>query len=122
MPGNLNVGVVNATQLLENNVGMFGVGQTWQDVLSSRSLNTVYTNTTGKTIFVAVTVISGSTWNTFSAFVNGVQIASTCPHTEAGVSLFDCLFFPVGAGQTYKVTMPVNGGTSGSVATWTEFK
>ena len=33
---------------------LLGINQTWQDVTASRSLNTTYTNTTGRTIVVAV--------------------------------------------------------------------
>lgn len=33
----------------------FGIGQTWQNVTSSRSIGTTYTNTTGKPIMIAVT-------------------------------------------------------------------
>jgi hypothetical protein len=32
-----------------------GVGQTWQNVKSSRALNTTYTNTTGRSIMVSAT-------------------------------------------------------------------
>lgn len=33
----------------------FGIGQTWQDVTTSRALATTYTNTTDKPIFIVVT-------------------------------------------------------------------
>jgi hypothetical protein len=40
-----------------------GVGQTWQDMTSSRAFNTTYQNTTGRPIFIGVsaTVAGGST-------------------------------------------------------------
>jgi hypothetical protein len=38
-----------------------GVGQTWQDVLSSRAKDTNYTNTTGKPIFVVVANTTSTT-------------------------------------------------------------
>ena len=49
-----------------------GVGQTWQNVTSSRALGTTYTNSTGKPIQVSVTVELGGvgTSNTH-LFVNG---------------------------------------------------
>lgn len=38
-----------------------GVGQTWQDMTSSRSLNTTYQNTTGRPIFIGVSAtVAGS--------------------------------------------------------------
>jgi len=39
---------------VDDNSGGFGVGQTWQDVSSSRSHSTSYQNTTGKGIFVYI--------------------------------------------------------------------
>ena len=38
---------------------MLGVGQTWQDVTSTRSVGTTYTNTTGKPIQVSVYGVMG---------------------------------------------------------------
>lgn len=51
-----------------------GVGQTWQDVSSSRSFGTSYTNSTGKPIFVQV--MMGNTSNTTTSYltVGGVII------------------------------------------------
>jgi hypothetical protein len=37
-----------------------GVGQTWQNVTASRALGTTYTNTTGKPIMVAITLVQTS--------------------------------------------------------------
>jgi hypothetical protein len=37
-----------------------GVGQTWQDVTSSRAINTDYTNSTGKPIMVAINFNTGT--------------------------------------------------------------
>ena len=37
---------------------VFGVGQSWQDVTSSRAINTVYTNSTGKPIIVNIAWLS----------------------------------------------------------------
>ena len=34
----------------------FGVGQTWQDVTGSRSKNTTYTNTTGRSIYLKMVI------------------------------------------------------------------
>lgn len=50
----------------------FGVGQTWQDVTSSRSFDITYTNTTGRPIQVAVTSGGGSSG--FRAYINGIEI------------------------------------------------
>ena len=49
-----------------------GVGQTWQDVTSSRSFGITYTNNTGRPIQVAVTSGGGS--SNFRAYINGIEI------------------------------------------------
>lgn len=49
-----------------------GVGQTWQDVTSSRSFGITYTNNTGRPIQVAVTSGGGSSG--FRAYINGIEI------------------------------------------------
>ena len=42
-----------------------GVGQTWQDMTSSRAVNVTYQNTTGRPIFIGLsaTVSNGKTWS-----------------------------------------------------------
>jgi len=48
-----------------------GVGQTWQDVTASRAISTTYTNSTGRTIVVNVTLHNGSTTsNLESGYIN----------------------------------------------------
>ena len=53
-----------AAEAVVQNQGL-GVGQTWQDMTSSRAFNTTYQNTTGKPIFIGVsaTVANGGTMN-----------------------------------------------------------
>jgi hypothetical protein len=61
-----------------------GVGQTLTNVVGSRALNTTYTNSTGRPIFVSVTTamangsplqvtVAGFTFNATSGFTNGAQ-------------------------------------------------
>jgi hypothetical protein len=81
---------------------IIGVGQTWQDVASSRSSNgTTYTNTTGKPISVAFTPGGGATLNV-TYRVNGAVIASTY------ISSANAIYFPfsfiVPSGSTYSIT------------------
>ena len=70
-----------------------GVGQTWQNVTSSRALGTTYTNSTGKPIQVSVTAELGGvgTSNTH-LFVNGGVVI-------LGWQLFSIVVPPL---QTYK--------------------
>lgn len=53
----------------------FGIGQTYQDVTASRVLGTTYTNTTGKDIWVSVSV-GINAGATMSAYVNGSQVCN----------------------------------------------
>jgi len=79
-----------------------GVDQTWQDVTSSRSSGTTYTNTTGKPIMV--NILSGTAGNTTvsaTATVGGTTftlIYDNTPSTARGTGSF---IVPVGA--TYSV-------------------
>lgn len=52
----------------------FGVGQTWQDVKSSRSSGTTYTNNTGRAIEVFITILPTSNTDVHSVIVGGVSI------------------------------------------------
>lgn len=90
---------------------MFGVGQTWQDVTASRSLNTTYINTDPKARYVAVSC-SGTNASIF-ATVAGVDL----PHQNIGNSLTTTVgaYFVVPPGATYKVA----GGT---LSKWAELK
>ena len=67
-----DTGSVSQT-MLATAVVPVGVGQTWQNVLSSRAFGTTYTNSTGRPIMVSV---SASTLNTASWLVTvaGVTI------------------------------------------------
>ena len=51
-----------AAEAVVQNQGL-GVGQTWQDMTSSRALNTTYQNTTGRPIFISLsgTISNGKT-------------------------------------------------------------
>lgn len=89
-----------------------GAGQTWQNVTSSRSSGTTYTNTTNSPIAVSV---SQSSSGDFDATVNGVSIIDS--YSWGNFSDPDnrfSLFFIVPAGQSYVVT--------GSIILWTELR
>ncbi len=59
-----------------------GVGQTWQDVTASRSMNVTYTNSTGKPIIVSVslTSISNNVWISVNsgAFTSRSVLGTSC--------------------------------------------
>jgi hypothetical protein len=90
----------------------FGVGQTLTDVTASRAINTVYTNTTGKPIFVAI----GKTNQTsdMRLNVNGVQFGYASGSNEDSQSI--TLYAIVPSGATYGTV-----GLSGFVF-WSELR
>lgn len=89
-----------------------GVGQTPNDVTASRAINTVYTNTTGKPIFVAI----GKTNQTsdMRLNVNGVQFGYASGSNEDSQS--KTLYAIVPSGATYGTV-----GLSGFVF-WSELR
>lgn len=81
--------------------GGIGIGQTWQDVLSSRALGTTYTNSTGKPIvmYASSTTIGASTGN-FKMTIGGVDLpcvySSSSNTTWVGTAIV-----PVGATYSF---------------------
>jgi len=96
-------GLTTAAVSLPSNTG-FGNGQTWQTGLG-RSINTTYTNTTGRSIMVAVTA-SGAGGGTF--LVGGISIL------VAGSG--DAVTFIVENGMTYRYN------SSFGPPVWTELR
>lgn len=89
-----------------------GVGQTWQDVKSSRAAGTVYTNTTGRAIMVGVSTAQVAQ-NTTLITVGGVVIGRLSEETTAERST---AFFLVPGGATYSVS---SGNT---IDVWVELR
>ena len=90
-----------------------GVGQSWQDVLSNRALNTNYTNTTGKPILISYTGYIGGSQGTIIAKVDGINVAQTSAR-DSGLN--GNLSFIVPNGSTYSII-----GAQNNVA-WTELR
>ena len=89
-----------------------GVGQTWQDVASSRSVNTDYTNNTGRPIAVSVRmqqVGSGSA----TLVVDGVTIAG---EQQSGVTGSQTIGGIIPNGAVYRVN------SSNNIANWAELR
>ena len=82
---------------------MLGVGQTWQNVLSVRSINTDYINNTGRPI--QVSIWQGADTGP-SLIVDGVTVASI-DGTSGSVGVQATAIVP--SGSTYRVTALVNG-------------
>lgn len=90
-----------------------GVGQTWQDVRGSRVAGTTYTNTTGRTIMVAISLIdAGAGGSSFE--VSGVRIEFG-DFPSSGMSSALSMIVPNGA--TYRLNM-----SGASITSWAELR
>lgn len=91
-----------------------GMGQTWQDVIGSRVAGTTYTNTTGRTITLAITAANTTTQNYLT--VSGVSVIGFTP-IESG-SITSGVICPVPNGGTYSVP----SGTGLILISWKELR
>lgn len=81
-----------------------GVGQSWNNVTSSRSEGVTYTNTTGRPILVNVSVQSGTVDGIAKLLVNGNDVVSlSWNHNLGSISTGMLLSAVVGAGESYRV-------------------
>ena len=98
------------TQLASTGLG--GSAQTWQNLTSSRAINTTYTNSTGKPIMISIVVANSSTSVTVT--IDGV-VAKLSP--AGGSSAFsDGGTFIVPNGATYSVA------ASYAISYWAELR
>lgn len=95
-------------------------GTNWNNVTSSRSFNTTYTNTNGYPISVNVTIFNGYTGanHNWGAVVNGVSVWSTDGQAVGGSGYGDGLTFIVPIGGTYRVNQ--NSYTNTYISSWAE--
>lgn len=99
---------------------------TVHNVVGSRSIGTIFTNTSGRPIFVAATILPGNQSQLLSVFINGTAVYTAVGgsptiinSSTAYPTLLICI---IPAGQTYKIdTSPYNvyPGTP-SILTWCE--
>ena len=91
-----------------------GYGQTWQDVTGSRTIGTIYTNSTGKPIALNVYSVQSAA-SLITATVAGVPVKGSQSQIGGGHSVFAI----VPNGATYSVT--VSGGTTSGLS-WIELR
>ena len=91
-----------------------GVGQTWQDLTSSRVSGTTYTNSTGKPIVVSVT-IDGST-DCYVKILTGTLVLAHNRNTRSSDGSSVCATSVIPHGTSYKVEY------SGNYITWAELR
>ncbi|MDR0276457.1 MAG: phage tail protein [Paucimonas sp.] len=94
-----------------------GVGQTWQNLLASRSLNTNYTNTTGRPITVTVGMRDQGAYLT-EIYVGGVLIGSW----DQPTNIIYTQTFIVPAGATYMVSGNAGAAGGNILNLWTELR
>lgn len=100
------------------------------DVTVGRAFAVTYTNNTGRTMFVNVTIqqtwIASSARNSLELIVGGVQTgqAGWLVTPAFGAALeddcFTLLSFWVMPGQTYRIQQTVTGGSTNTIAFWIE--
>jgi len=105
-----------AAQAKALNDKIFGVGQTWQNLTSSRVNGTIYTNTTGRPIQVNIK-ITGSTdrYSEAELSSNGVLIAATDPGNSSYTGMLSAI---IPSGSTYLLTL----GTGTTFTLWSELR
>jgi hypothetical protein len=101
-----------------------GVGQTWQDVASSRAIDTTYTNSTGKPIMVSVSCVrsSSSSSSAIRFNINGSPIAQRSTSESNGTiwnAVANGVDVIVPDGATYSVTTLVSAST---IVYWYELR
>lgn len=107
----------NAVEIVTGDFLQFkslGIGQTWQDVLASRALNTNYTNTTGRPIFLSVMVAGTGGLDSVIFLVDGLVVAS-CNDTANNTDYPTTIIVP--AGSTYRVN-----AAGGLIMIWAELR
>lgn len=92
------------------NSHVLGVGQSWQNVKASRTRQTNYTNTTGRTIGVYITFTEGGSANYNAISVDGIPIGFSSG--TGGMSNF----FLVQPGSVYRTN------TTTKLETWSELR
>jgi hypothetical protein len=121
-PGNQNTTGNAATATTAGNA--VGVGQTWQS--PSRAINTTYTNTTGRSIFVFVSAAHFAPADAFTSASmvingNGYEI-SRSGENSATVRLVGGAGFVIPADATYRLSSFVEGGGVVSLNSWAELR
>ena len=100
---------------LKNSV--LGLGQIWQDVTASRVAVTTYTNSTGKPIFLAISVLNNIATNSTTFLqINDTLIAKN--QNVFNGDIIDVLSAIVPNGATYKIT----ASTLANIQLWQELR
>lgn len=85
-----------------------GQWQTWQDVTTSRALNTNYTNTTGRSIFVAVVCSGDHGLSASEIFVNDIRVGLVSDTSGVAGNSDSQMTAIVPSGATYRINSSGN--------------
>ena len=120
-----DTGSITST-MLATAVKPLGVGQSYTDVTASRAIDTTYTNSTGRPIFIVVTVsgYNGGAPRSSAALVVNGSIYGTVYTNEyySASALTPGLVMVIGVipdGQTYRVT---TAGNPSTLSQWSELR
>lgn len=96
---------------------MFGVGQIWNNFLGLRALNTVYTNSTARPIFVYASVFVSLNDSQLGYYVNGTGAQQASAIGSYNFDNYTSVNFIVPAGATYEVV-----AVTGTIVNWNELR
>jgi hypothetical protein len=94
----------------------FGAGQTWQNVKANRASGVTYTNSSGKTIAVAISTRNGATVST--ATVDAIVVSAFTPNNSG--TILSSIFFLVPNGSTYAISS--GASLAGTDTSWVEYR
>lgn len=92
----------------------FGVGQTWQNLTGSRSSGVTYTNSTGKPIYVSITIPASGSAGAISLTVNSIVVST---FNNANTSSIGTVSAIVPNGVSYSVSVG-----AGAISVWAELR
>jgi len=113
-----NVLTSNGTTWTSATPAGIGVGQTWQDVTSSRASGTTYTNSTGKPIFISVNGSGAPNNGAMSMTIDGVLIGRQGFQSISSGTSNATMTAIVPNGSTYKV----DNVSGWSLSIWAELR
>jgi len=95
-----------------------GDGQTWQNLIASRSFSVTYTNTTGRTIFVVVAGSGLPNNGVIRAFCDEINLGQQGVRSVASAAMRPQVSFAVPNNSTYRV----ENVTGASLDNWSELR
>jgi hypothetical protein len=116
--GNISATNLSGTNTGDQTLNEIGVGQTWQNVKSSRSLGINYTNSTGKPISVSVSSVGNASTIGLKLIVDGVSVVENFVSSTGSGQKYVIVSAIVPNGAVYKV----NQINSVYIGEWAELR